>query len=484
MTEQTIPIMKGDRVDKNVDYRDYLPVNMYAVQRDLMGVSGYMLCYPGLTEYSTDANLGIDRGAIFNDRFGTHFRVSGTNLIEVDEDGKITVLGTISGTDQVAMPYSYNTQAIIGDGKMWVYDSTNGLIQVTDVDLGIPIDGVWIQSIYFLTDGEYIFHTEIGDDTSVLPLDNDTSEFSPDRIMGVGKTRDNKAIVFGRYFIEHYSYTGAEDFSFAVIESRAQKIGLIATHAKVDVNGKYYFLGSRRESSPGIYAIDSGQYTKISTREIDKLICHCSESDFQYSRFEARMLHNDIFIIMHLPNITLYYNTTTADAFGSDKAWGEIRTGYAYSYVPGIYIPAQDTNLTYRGINGVYDQRNSKWIYGDRREGILGYLDTEKFTQYDEIQEWHLSTPFINLERMSIDQIELETLPGFNSDDDARVAISTTHDGIVHGSEWWTLYGTKYDYNQRFIIRRLGYVSDWIGFKLRGATDARMSFSNFKLTFS
>lgn len=482
--EQSIPIMKGDKVETNVDYRDFLPVNMYAIARELMGSSGYMLCYPGLTEFSTDANLGLDRGAVYNDYFGTHYRVSGTNLIEVDSDGIVTVLGTISGTDQVALPYSFNTQAIIGDGKMWLYESVGGLVQVTDVDLGIPIDGVWVHGVYFLTDGENVYHTSIASESSLLPLDTDTSEFSPDRVIGVGKTRDNKVIVFGRYYIEYYSFTGSDDFAFSIIESRAQKIGLIATHAKVDVDGRYYFLGSRKESSPGIYAIDSGQYFKISTREVDKLICQCSETDFEDTRFEARMLHDDVFIIMHLPNVTLYYNTTIADKFGPDKAWGELRTGYAYSYVMGVYIPTADTNLTHRAINGVYDQRNAKWIYGDRREGILGYLDTTKFTQYDEIQEWILSTPFINLERMSIDQIEIETLPGFDSDDDARVAISATADGLFHSSEWWELYGTKFDYNQRFIIRRLGYVSDWVGFKLRGATESRMSFSNFKITFS
>lgn len=499
--EQTIPIMKGDKVDSNVDYRDFLPVNMYAIQRELLGATGYMLCYPGLSEFSNDANLGVDRGSVYNDRFGTQFRVSGTKLIEVDEDGNITSLGTISGTGQVEMPYSFNTQCIIADGKMWLYEPIGGLVEVTDVDLGDPIDAIWIDGYYFLTDGEYIYHTRIDSTTDpptiyedeIDPLDNATSEFSPDRTIGLGKTRDNKVIVFDRYSIEYFSNVATDNFAFQRIDSRAQKIGLIATHAKVDVNGKYYFLGSRREGSPGIYTIDSGQYTKISTREVDKLLCQCNEEDFEDTRFEARMLHNDIFVIMHFPNITLYFNETIAAAFGVDKAWGELRTGYAYSFSENPIDPddgeswarmIKDDDLTYRGINGVYDQRNAKWVYGDKRTGILGYLDTTKFSQYDVIQEWILSTPFVNLSRMSIDEIELETLPGFDSDSDAKVAVSVTTDGIVHSYEWWQLYGQKFDYNQKFILRRLKFVHDWVGFKLRGVTDSRMAFSNFKLTYS
>ena len=77
----------------------------------------------------------------------------------------------------------------------------------------------------------------------------------------------------------------------------------------------------------------------------------------------------------------------------------------------------------------------------------------------------------------------METIPGSSVvDDDATVALSLTYDGIHYGKEWFQLYGNALDYNQRFIIRRLGYVSDWVGFKFRGATKSRMSFGVLKVT--
>jgi hypothetical protein len=91
--------------------------------------------------------------------------------------------------------------------------------------------------------------------------------------------------------------------------------------------------------------------------------------------------------------------------------------------------------------------------------------------------EWLLYTPFIYLDKQSIDSLEIETIPGFNVDDDATVFVSLTYDGTTHGQEYIMLYSHPNDYNQRFILNRLGMVRDWFGFKLRGATRSRMAFS-------
>jgi hypothetical protein len=129
MPTETINLVKGDKTSIDTDYRDALPVNMYAVERSILGADGYMICYPGLTQYAT--GLGRDRGGVFNDRFKEHYRVSGSSFIRVDADGTVTNLGTVTGSLQAAMPYSFNTQAIIADGKMFLYDETT-FSEVTD----------------------------------------------------------------------------------------------------------------------------------------------------------------------------------------------------------------------------------------------------------------------------------------------------------------------------------------------------------------
>jgi len=461
MPDTKLTLIKGDETESNVDYRDQLPVNMYAVEKDILNAKGYMLTYPGLDSFGTV--IGLDRGAIYNERQTNHFRVSGIKFIEISTGGISTTLGTISGTKQVALPYSFNTQAIIADGRMWLYGPTDGFVEITDSDLGNPIDGVWVDGYYFLTDGEYIYHTDIDDETSIDSLQFSTALFSPDPTLGVSKTQDNKVMVWGRYSLEYFVNVATDDFAFQRIETRAQKIGIVATHAKCEAKGQFYITGGREKESVAVYIITVGKATKISIREVDKLIAKYTEPELIDMRMESRVEDDVTFITIHLPDITLCFNDTIFNKFGKEVAWSILKTG--------------TSTTTYRGINGIFDSRISNWIYGDKFSNIIGKLDKSICTQYGNKIEWLLYTPFLNIETKSIDSLEIETIPGFNIVDDATVAISATYNGIIYSQEQWITYSTINDYSKRFIIRRLGYVRDWIGFKFRTVTSSRMAFA-------
>jgi len=467
MPEMQVNLIKGDKISSLTDYRDALPVNMYAVQREILGANGYMLCWPGLTEFGT--SQGVARGGVFNDRVSEHFRVSGNQLVAVDTQGVETSLGPIPGSDQAAMPYSYNTQCIIANGTMFLYDKVSGLRQVTDPDLGKPIDGVWIDGYYFLTDGEYIYHTDITDESSIDPLKYATAEFMPDKSLAVGKTQDDKVIVFGRHSIEYFVDAATPQFAFRRLETRAQSIGLVATHAKAASEGTWYITGSRRNEALGVYMVGVGSSTKVSTREIDHLLEAYSDNDLTDMRMETLVDKGSVFILVHLPNETLCLNVTIAKAFGIGAAW--------------LILKSRANNWPYRAINGVLDPRLNKWVYGDKYEDRLGLLDASVFTQYNELSEWLMYTPFINLETFSIDELSLETIPGDTVANDATVAVSITLDGLNYGTEWWNLYGAPLDYGKQFIIRRMGHVSNWVGFRFRGQTSSRMAFAGLKITY-
>ena len=85
---------------------------------------------------------------------------------------------------------------------------------------------------------------------------------------------------------------------------------------------------------------------------------------------------------------------------------------------------------------------------------------------------------------MSIDKVEITTIPGFNIIDDATVAISLTENGLTYGREYWMDYGEPRDYGKRFIRWRLGYVRDFVGFKFRGISTSKMAFGLMKVAFS
>ena len=471
MPTQPVTLIKGDKVGGiDTDYRDALPVNMYAVKRDILRASGYMYQYPGLTSFATGS--GIDRGGNYNERDSAHYRVSGEKLISVSTAGVVTELGTITGSSQATLEefYSFNTQGIIADSKFFLYDTVGGFRQVIDGDLGLPIDGIWIDSYYFMTDGEYLFHTDLADEEAIDPLKFATSEFSPDPSLALGKTQDNKVIVFNRYSIEYFINVAADNFAFQRVATRGQKIGIVATHAKCNLNGKYFFTGGYRNNALGVYVLGVGDSTKISTREIDRVLAQYTETELVDMRMDCWGEKDTSFVLLHLPNETLCFNLTTAGSMGIENAWTILRSGVT-------------TSDNYRAVNGIFDARLGKWLYGDKEDSTIGELDDSVATHYTDLAEWILYTPFMKIGPGSIDQIEIDTIPGFTDFDDAYVAFSATLDGITYGQELWNLYGSPQNYGYRFYMRRLGYVRDAIGFKLRGASRSRMAFALLEVTY-
>ena len=464
MPETPITLLQGENHGIETDYRDLLPVNMYPVMKEVLGAQGYMMAYSGLDLFAT--GNGIDRGGFYNDREAEHFRVSGTKFISVSTSGKVTNLGNIAGTGQASMPYSFNTQAIIVNLRMFLYDSSGGFREVTDTDLGDPIDGIWVNSVYFLTDGEYIYHTDVADEESIDPLKFATAEFMPDKSLGISKTQDNKVMVWGRYTVEYFIDIRADvpdtNFGFQRVENRAQKIGIVSTHAKTEISDTWFIVGGRKDESVSVHAVSVGGAQKIATREVDKILEQYTEPELSDIRVESRTEKGTTFVIFNLPNETLCFMPTMG-------SWIVLKTGL-------------DDNAIYRGINGIFDARIGKWVYGDRFNGNLGLLDDTIFTQYDSNpQEWILYSPLLKLESQSIDSVEIETIPGFNDEGDASVFISLTYNAVTYGTEIIADYGSAGDYAQRFIKRRLGYVSDNVGFKFRGATRSKMAFGLFRI---
>lgn len=460
-SQSLITLIKGDKVDSKTDYRDALPVNMYAVRRPILGADGYMIQQQGLTQFATGE--GIDRGGAWNDKQGIHFRVSGNSLITLAANGTTTTLGAISGIDTATLDNSFNTQAVCAGGRFWLYDPVNGFREVTDPDLGDPIDFCWIDGYYFFTDGEFIYHTDITNEEAIDPLKFATAEFIPDFTFGVAKTEDNKVMVFGRYSIEYFVNQASSNFAFTRVASRGLKIGVVGTHAKCEVAGRYYIVGSRIEEAVSFHRIGVGQTEKLASREIDQILQTYPDNELEKVVLESFESDGTTFIMIHLPNHVLMFNQTIAAVAGVDQAWSIWRSDVLGS------DPC-------RAKHGVFDKRVNKWIFGDKLDSTIGELDSSAATQYGAIVEWELYTPFLYLEDQSIDELEIEIIPGFTATQDATVFLSMTYNGITYGNEWVQMYGLPAEYSNRFLVRRLGYIDNWVGFKMRGATRSRMAF--------
>lgn len=455
-----INLLKGDKHGPETDYRDYLPVNMYAVQKPILGAAGYMLQAPGLTQYGN--GTGPDRGGIWNDRLKDHYRVSGGDLISVDDAGVSTVLGPISGSGTASLPYSFNTQGVVADGRFWLYSPSGGFSEVTDSDLGNPIDCVWVDGYYFFTDGEFIYHTDINSESSIDPLKFATAEFMPDDSLGVDKTNDNKVMVFGRYSIEYFVNDASDNFSFVRVQTRALKTGIVGTHCKTEIKGQHFILGGAKEEHISIHSIGVGRVSKVASREVDKVIAQYSEDELSGVVLESIELDGSSLLVCHLPNECLVCNISMLSQ-GPEMSWSIFKS--------------DRFNLPWRAKHIVFEPRKGKFVSGDKSGSALAEIDNSTALHFGEIAEWVLYTPFMYIDDQSIDKLEIETIPGFNDAGDANVFISLTYDGVTHGQERSITYGSPNDYNTRFIVYRLGYVRSWFAFKLRGATRSRMAFS-------
>jgi hypothetical protein len=472
MPAMQIGLIKGESVDNNTEYRDSLPVNMFVVPRDVLETNGYLINWYGISEYAT--GQGVDRGAIWvsaKDLTG-HYRVSGQYLIKVNTDSTVTVIGAISGSEEVSMTYSFNNLAIVADGRLYYYSPAKGLRQITDADVGAPIDITWVDGYFFLTDGENIYHSDILDEESYLPLDFGNAQTSPDPSEGIGRSEDNEVIVFGSLSIESFVNIGSENFAFRRITQKALKLGIMGTHCKVEMDGKWYVIGRRKESAASFHVVSLGSGNSISTRETDKIIAQYTEDDFTNATVNAMIRDNMKLVIFNLPNHTLMFNETIAEKMGLDNAWTILKSDLV-------------GDLTYRAKNPILDPESAKWIVGDKRDSQIGLLDQSICTHYSDIVEWIIDTPFINLEGKVVHQLMLETISGISPDEDATVALSVTRNGRHYVPEHWVEMGANYDYDQRFIVRQpFGFVRHYIGIRFRGASRSRMSLANLKVVFS
>lgn len=459
-----IPLIKGQRKSK-YDYRDNLPVNMTAVVSQVEGDTGYLLSHDGLTEFSETS--GTARGGYFNERLNRHFRVSGSNLESVGVDGSIETLGTIEGQGTVSFAESFNSLAIVAGGRYYLYDAA-GLDEVTSPNLGVPIDITWFSGIYVMTDGEYLFNTDLQDETEIRVLDYVSSEFASDPIKGLLRTDSNQIVAFNRYSTEYFYFNAASDVNASplqVIPGKSNRIGIIGTHCKCFLDGMIFILGGRKDESPSIHILNGANETTIATREIDKIISEYTEAELSGAVLEDRTVDRDKFLIVHLPRHTLLYNHTVGGQMGANAAWTFLKTG---------------GNDSWRGIYGVFDPRISKWVYGDRLENKLGYLDQQSFAQYGEEQEALIYTPIIPAKRVSINQIQLDTIAGYASPV-ISVAMSMSYDAVTWGEEHWTIVSKPDNYNTDYIIRRLGFVRQSFSLRFRFISKDKMAFSGLTI---
>lgn len=455
-----IPILSGIYADNTPELRTGYPVNLVPVPM-VSGISnGFLRPADGIV--ANGAGPGIDRGGI--SWLGVCYRVMGTKLVSVGFDGAVTTLGDVGGSesDLVTFDYSFDLLAIASGGGLYYWDPVAVTItKVTDADIGIVLDVVWVDGYFMTTDGESIIVTELSDPLSVNPLKYGASEIDPDPILALLKLR-NEVYSINRNTIEVYDNVGGDFFPFARIDGAQIQKGAIGTHGCCIFIDRIAFIGSGRNESPGIYLAVSSTLQKLSTREIDNILLGYTEYQLEDVKLEARNDKGHQSLYIHLPDRTIVYDASASE-MSKEQVWFTLT-----SSVSGF------SQYLARNMVWCYD----KWLVGDPQSSAIGYLVQDTGHHWDQQVRWEFGTVIAYNESNGaiFNRLELVSLTGSVAIGiNPQIRTSYSIDGKSYGQEKSVSVGTVGS-NKRIVWFQQGYMRNWRIQRFRGDSDAHVSF--------
>ena len=460
-----IPILNGIYTDNGPDFRTSYPVNMVPVPKNSGISSGFLR--PGDGIVANGSGPGIDRGGInWN---GICYRVMGSKLVTVANNGAVTVLGDVGGpvTSLVTMDYSFDLLGIASGGRLYYWNpATNTLTQNTDPDLGVVLDFCWVDGYFMTTDGENLVVTELSNPLQVNPLKYGSSEVDPDPVVALLKLR-NEVYALNRNTIEVFDNVGGDFFPFQRIDGAQIQKGVIGTFGCCVFMEQVAFLGSGRNEAPGIYMGANATATKISTQEVDEILLQYTEAQLATVKLEARNDKAHQHLYVHLPDRTMVYDAAASEALG-ELVWFTLTTT-----VVGF------SQYRARNLVWAYD----KWLVGDPQSSNIGYLVDTIGTHWGQKVRWEFGTLIAYNEGSGalFHELELVSLTG-------RVAVGVnpiiTTSYSLDGQSWSQdrplRAGTTGNTKKRLAWFQQGSMRNWRIQRFRGDSDAHLAFARLE----
>jgi len=437
---------------------------MIPVPKDNGVSKGYLRPADGLVSNGTGP--GIDRGGInWN---GVCYRVMGTKLVTVASNGTVTVLGDVGGpvSTLVTLDYSFDRLAIASGGRLYYWNSALGLVQVTDPDLGIVLDVVWVDGYFMTTDGTSLIVTELLDPTQINPLKYGSSEVDPDPVVALLKLR-NEIYALNLNTIEVFDNVGGEFFPFQRIDGAQIQKGVLGTFACCVYLENIAFLGSGRNEAPGIYLGANAQANKISTQEIDMILLNYTEAQLALVKLEARndKSHNHLYV--HLPDKTLVFDASASKELG-ENVWFTLTTS-----VVGF------NQYRARNLVWAYD----KWLIGDPQSNSVGYMVQDIGSHYGQQVRWEFGTTIVYNEGNGaiFNELELVSLTGSVAiGKDPKISTSYSVDGRSWSQDRSISVGTTGNTRKRIVWFQQGHMRNWRIQRFRGDSDSHLSFARLE----
>lgn len=456
-----VPIMSGIVAD-GADFRTAFPVNLVPVPKTTGISEGYLRPADGIETLSDGG--GANRGG-YRWR-GVHYRIMGNSLLSVAADGSHATIGAIDGTDWATFDESFDYLAINGGGKLYLYNGTT-LAQVTDVDLGVSLDMVWINGYFVSTDGEFLISSDINDPFSFNILRYASSEVSPDPVVALQKIR-SEIYALNRYTIEIFGavQNPGASFPFARIEGAQIMKGAVGSRACCEFMQALAFVGGGVNDPPSVWIGQSASAVKLSTRDIDAILRGYSDAALSALVMESRPDLGHDFLYVHLPDQTLVYDGAASAALGQ----------------PVWHVLKSDGGYRARGFVWCYGQ----WNVADPFGTMIGKMTTAVGSHYGEHVGWQFATPIAYNEGrgVQIHELELVALAGdIALGDDPMIGTEYSLDGEVWSQPRYIRAGKQGERKKRLVWDRQGTFRNWRVQRFMGDTRAHLSFARLEAKF-
>jgi len=417
-------------------------INLYPERSEAEGRAVAVLHgTPGLKSPLATPGDGPIRGMHVMD--GILYAVSGTGLYSVTTGGTVVSLGSILGENRVTMQANNKSSAalqqlcIVDGGTGYIYDTTNGLVEITDADFQAA-DFVGFVDTYFIFNWKNthkFFISNSNDGTIYTSTDFGEKLTSFDNLISL--IVDHKEVwLFGESTTEVWYNQGAgSGFPFVEIESAFIERGCAAVHSVAKVDNTIYWLGDDLI----IYRAEGYRAHRISTHAIEYAISQYSATD-------------DAFAISYTDEGHKFYVLTFPTG---GNTW-------VYDAATQMWHERKSLGLDRWRVNA-YTFFNDKNYVGDYDTGDIYELDLDTFTENGTAIRRTRSTAYIHTEAnpvyMNWLQIIIESGKGLTTGQgsDPQAMLQYSDDGgHIWSNEKWQSMGKIGEYLSRVRWTQLG----------------------------
>jgi hypothetical protein len=410
----------------------------------------------GVDLYRIDRTIAGGVTTYTSVRVNGSVELPGTERVVIADNG---VSGASGGQMCIILPDSSGINA-------YIYDTTNGLVQIVDGDFDGPVSSVRFVDGYFLftkTEGQTFFISDLRDGTVYNALDFASAESDPDAIVS-SFILHNEVYILGSQTIQPFQNSGGAGFPFTSVQGGIQRKGIKSIYGVEQVNDYMVFLGGAVAETPAIWVTDGGRPEKLSTTAIDNELSRYSDDTisscftWKYSQAGSQ------FIAFTFPDETCFVYDFTS------KEWHTRESINSH----GEAVPCRISSIV--DVYGVL-------MVGDTISNKIGVLDRDTYTEFSSYIPRRFVTPQLDNEGQPfvIDALELvcETGTGASTGQGSDPIINlsySTNGGRSFNDQMPRSTGALGEYDQRVIWTSLGRVYREVCFKFEASDPVKWAF--------